>query len=129
MIDGKGGWSERPQARADVVVAWGSRPRAPSAHSRRPIAVGGRQPQLLSLQTTDFDTEPVVELSSEAASSKIVPYPEGTRSYDDLRRAVPCEPIGSGLRPSIASPADLARMLSALGREQDSQAERDAMRD
>jgi hypothetical protein len=43
---------------------------------------GGREP---SLQTTDFDGEP----------------------------------IGRGLRPSIASPGDLARMLSALGREQD----------
>ena len=50
---------------------------------------------------------------------KIVPYPEGTRGYDDLRRAAERQPIGRGLRPSVASPGDLARMLNGLGREQD----------
>jgi len=76
----------------------------------------GREP---SLQTTDFDAERVVEVSSDFGEVKIVPYPEGTRGYDDLRRAVTREPIGHGLRPSVASPGDLARMLSALGRERD----------
>jgi hypothetical protein len=82
-------------------------------NARRP---DGRQP---SLRTTDFDAEPVVELSTDSGEVKIVPVPEGTRGYDDLRRAVTREPIGRGLRPSVASPGDLARMLSALGREQD----------
>ena len=50
---------------------------------------------------------------------KIVPFPEGTRGYDDLRRDAERQPIGRGLRPSVASPGDLARMLGALGREQD----------
>jgi hypothetical protein len=50
---------------------------------------------------------------------KVVPFPEGSRGYDDVRRAVTREPIGRGLRPSIASPGDLARRLSALGGEQD----------
>jgi hypothetical protein len=82
-------------------------------HARR---ADRREP---SLQTTDFEREPVVELRSDHGEVKIIPYPEGTRGYDDLRRAVTREPIGHGLRPSIASPGDLARMLSALGREQD----------
>ena len=71
------------------------------------------------LERTDFAAEPVVELSSDHGEVKIVPFPEGTRGYDDLRRAASREPIGRGLRPSVASPGDLARMLSALGREQD----------
>lgn len=37
----------------------------------------------------------------------------------DLRQAAIREPIGRGLRPSVASPGDLARMLSALGRDED----------
>jgi hypothetical protein len=51
---------------------------------------------------------------------KIVAEPAGTRGgYDDLRRAATREPIGRGLRPRVASIGDLARMLAALGREQD----------
>ena len=50
---------------------------------------------------------------------KVVPQPAGTRGYDDLRRAATREPLGSGVRPSVASVGDLARMLSALGREED----------
>ncbi len=84
-------------------------------------AINARRPdgQEPALQTTNFDNEPVVELSSDCGEIKIVPVPVGTRGYDDLRRSVTREPIGQGLRPAIASPGDLARMLSALGREQD----------
>jgi hypothetical protein len=82
-------------------------------HARR--AEGGEP----SLQSTDFEREPVVALRSDHGELKIIPYPEGTRGYDDLRRAAERQPIGRGLRPSVASPGDLARMLSALGREQD----------
>ncbi len=64
---------------------------------------------------------PVVELETRAGKLKIVPEPAGTRGYDDLRRAATREPIGKGLRPSVASIGDLARMAAALGREQDRQ--------
>ena len=50
-----------------------------------------------------------------------MPIPEGTRGYDDLRRAANREPLGQGLRPSVASPGDLARMLAALGRDEDAE--------
>ncbi|MCP9486157.1 MAG: hypothetical protein MSC30_09865 [Gaiellaceae bacterium MAG52_C11] len=64
--------------------------------------------------------EAPLELSSPAGELKVVPEPAGTRGgYDDLRRAATREPIGKGLRPSVASTADLARMLAALGRETD----------
>jgi hypothetical protein len=62
----------------------------------------------------------VLELQTGAGELKIVPEPAGTRGgYDDVRRAATREPIGRGLRPRVASIGDLARMLAALGREQD----------
>ena len=45
--------------------------------------------------------------------------PEAARASLCYPPAATREPIGRGLRPSVASPADLARMLSALGRERD----------
>jgi hypothetical protein len=67
----------------------------------------------------DLTAEPVLELQSRAGELKIVPQPVGTRGYDDLRRAASREPLGHGLRPAVASIGDLARMLAALGRDQD----------
>jgi hypothetical protein len=63
--------------------------------------------------------EPLLELETDAGELKIVSAPAGTRGYDDLRRDASREPLGSGLRPSVASLGDAARMLAALGREQD----------
>ncbi len=82
-------------------------------HARR--ANGGES----ALETADFEAEPVLSLGSDHGEIKVVPFPEGTRGYHDLRRAATREPIGRGLRPSVASAGDLARMLSALGREED----------
>jgi len=61
----------------------------------------------------------VLELRTDVGELKIVPEPAGTRGYDDLRRRAEREPLGHGLRPSVASVDDHARMLAALGREQD----------
>lgn len=64
--------------------------------------------------------KPVIELLTVSGELKVVPEPVGTRGgYDDLRRAATREPLGRGLRPSVASIGDLARMAAALGREQD----------
>ena len=63
--------------------------------------------------------EPVLVLRTDGGELKIVPEPAGTRGYDDLRRAATREPLGQGVRPSVASTGDLARMLGALGRDQD----------
>ena len=72
------------------------------------------------LDETTIRDEALLELRTPAGELKIVPEPAGTRAgYDDLRRAATREPIGKGLRPSVASTADLARMLAALGREAD----------
>jgi hypothetical protein len=67
----------------------------------------------------DLTRQPLLELQTDVGELKIVPEPAGTRGYDDLRRRATREPIGRGLRPSVASPDDHARMLAALDREQD----------
>ena len=73
----------------------------------------------VALDETDIH-EALTEFSSSKGKLKVVPEPAGTRGgYDDLRRASTREPIGKGLRVPIASTPDLARMLAALGGEQD----------
>ena len=67
----------------------------------------------------DLGPDAVLELSSSAGELKLVPEPVGTAGYDDLRRGASREPLGRGVRPSVASPGDLARMLAALDRVQD----------
>jgi hypothetical protein len=69
----------------------------------------------------DLVGRPVLELSTDAGELKVVPEPAGTRGYDDLRRRAQRQPLGHGLRPSVASVDDHARMLAVLGRDQDRQ--------
>jgi hypothetical protein len=74
----------------------------------------------LVLDEATIRDQPLIALRSPYGQIKLVPEPSGTRGgYDDLRRAATREPIGRGLRPRVASIGDLARMLAALGREQD----------
>jgi hypothetical protein len=61
--------------------------------------------------------DPVVELDTRAGELKLVPEPAGSHGYDDLRRHASREPLGRGVRPQVASPGDLARLLGALERE------------
>src|SRR5207244_13525841 len=61
--------------------------------------------------------DPVIDLRTRAGELRLVPEPAGSRGYDDLRRHASREPLGRGLRPQVASPGDLARMLGALERE------------
>ncbi|MDQ3378705.1 MAG: hypothetical protein M3546_00055 [Actinomycetota bacterium] len=62
-------------------------------------------------------SDPVLALDTRAGELKVVPQPAGSRGYDDLRRHASREPLGRGIRPQVASPGDLARMLGALERE------------
>jgi hypothetical protein len=74
----------------------------------------------LLLDEETLRAKPVLRLRTAKGELKIVPEPAGTRrGYDDLRRAATREHIGEGLRPTVASVPDLARMAAALGREQD----------
>jgi hypothetical protein len=72
----------------------------------------------LSFDSKTLAAEPVHELDTRYGVLKLVPGPAGTRGYDDLRRAANREPLGRGVRPSVASIGDLARMVSALGDEE-----------
>jgi hypothetical protein len=72
------------------------------------------------LEEATIREQPLIDLESPSGELKVVPEPAGTRGgYDDLRRAATREPLGRGLRPSVASIGDLARMAAALAREQD----------
>ncbi len=73
------------------------------------------------LDVTDLDPqrEPVIELTSDYGQINIVPEPAGTRGYEDLRFRANRERLGHGVRPSVASPGDLVRMLEALDRQPD----------
>jgi hypothetical protein len=73
----------------------------------------------LELGALDPEHNPVVELASDAGEIRLVPEPAGTRGYDDLRHRATREPIGEGLRPAVADPGDLVRMLESLGRPHD----------
>lgn len=73
----------------------------------------------LALDTLDPEREPVLVLDSDAGEIKIIPEPTGTRGYDDLRHRANREPLGRGVRPSVASPGDLLRMLEAHDRQPD----------
>jgi hypothetical protein len=74
----------------------------------------GRQ---LRLEADQLDG--LIPLRTSAGEMKVVFEPEGTQGYEDLRRAATREPLGQGVRPSVASLGDLARMLGARGREVD----------
>ena len=67
------------------------------------------------------DDDDVLTFSTDRGELKLVHQPEGTRGYEDLRRAATREPLGRGIRPAVASVDDLARMLAALGRDEDQQ--------
>jgi transcriptional regulator with XRE-family HTH domain len=69
--------------------------------------------QPLGIDQLDAEQEPWVPLVSDVGEFHIVAEPPGTRGYDDLRRRANREPIGEGLRPQVAHPADLLRMLEA----------------
>jgi transcriptional regulator with XRE-family HTH domain len=53
---------------------------------------------------------------SQAGVTQTVARPRGTSGYDDLRRKAERVHLGQGLRPRVAAPGDLVRMLEALGR-------------
>jgi hypothetical protein len=75
----------------------------------------------LGVGETELDPEEPTSVMTPNGELLVVPVPAGTRGYDDLRRAAIREPLGQGLRPAVASKGDLARMLSALGRDEDAE--------
>ncbi len=80
-------------------------------------AQAGRRPEL-SLDPDNARRPARARARDANGQLKLVPEPAGTRGYDDIRRAANREPLGRGVRPSVASIGDLARMVSALGDEE-----------
>jgi hypothetical protein len=60
--------------------------------------------------TRIVDGAETVSVETPAGELVITPVPEGTRGWDDLRRGANREPLGGGVRPSIAGIDDLVRM-------------------
>lgn len=54
--------------------------------------------------------------ASPPGQIRIVSEPIGTRGYGDLRRKANRVHLGEGLRPQVAAPGDLVRMLEAVAR-------------
>ena len=104
---------------------WTSRPSLRPENLRRLAAalaeLGARRQggRALSESGEELAREPVTALRTEQGELKVVPQPAGTRGYDDLRRAASREPLGSGVRPAVASLPDVIRSLDALGRPED----------
>lgn len=67
----------------------------------------------------EFGVEEPTTIATPLGKVKVVLTPAGTRGWDDLRRAANREPLGRRVRPAVASPGDLARMLAAADRDQD----------
>jgi hypothetical protein len=81
------------------------------------LGARGLDGRVVTIDEETIAAQPVLELITDHGELKIVPEPVGSRGYDDLRRGANREPLGRGLRPSVASIGDLARMSSALGDE------------
>ena len=78
----------------------GAKPAPPRAALAELVArrTDGTEPTL-----ADTHGPEVVELTTDRGELKIIPEPEGTRGYEDLRRAATREHLGQGLRPAVAS--------------------------
>jgi hypothetical protein len=75
---------------------------------------------VVDLTEAKVGEEAVISLSTPAGSLRILGSPTGApNGYVDLRRAATREHLGQGVQPLVASVGDLARMASALHREQD----------
>jgi hypothetical protein len=91
--------------------------------SRQPPNLVRLQRALHELGATETGASAVPSegtFTTEYGPLTVVWEPAGSRrGYTDLRRAASREPIDRGLRPPVASAADLAGMLGALGRHDD----------
>jgi transcriptional regulator with XRE-family HTH domain len=76
--------------------------------------------ELVGAEGTTDEASREAKVTTGYGALVIVSQPPGSRrGYADLRRAASREPIGRGLRPLVASAADLAGMLGAVNRDED----------
>jgi hypothetical protein len=87
------------------------------AHALSELTAGERS---LEVSEETLSTQPIVRVSTDAGKLGIVASPAGVpNGFVDLRRAATREDLGHGLRPLVASTADLAAMAAALQRPED----------
>jgi hypothetical protein len=83
-------------------------------------SLGAARADGLELDAAHLVSEPVLELSTGSGELKVIFAPTGVpRGYEALRAGATPEHLGAGLRPEIASTADLIAMSAALRREAD----------
>jgi hypothetical protein len=75
-----------------------------------------RNEATLADAAADPEGVPVLAYDTPAGEVKVVVRPAGTRGYEDLRWKAQHLHVGEGLRPHVAAPGDLVRMLEALER-------------
>ena len=106
------------RGRPDPFAA-AAKPRPAPDRARTPQRVPRRRRAARARRGHRLRRNPSLELRSDAGEIKLVLEPEGTRGYDDLRHRANHQPIGEGLRPAVANPGDLVRMLESHGRDAD----------
>lgn len=72
-----------------------------------------------NLSADELGTRSATAVQTPAGMVQIVPQPVGSNGWDDLRRGSTREPLGRGLRASVASVDDLARLMTSLNRGED----------
>lgn len=82
------------------------------------VALGAVPRGAASLADALADPErvPVLGYDTRAGQLQVIVTPAGTRGYEDLRFKAQHLHVGEGLRPHVAAPGDLVRMLEALDR-------------
>jgi hypothetical protein len=81
--------------------------------------VARRRP--LNLDLAQLSAQEITTIRSSAGEVRIVPEPAGSSGWDDLRRASTREHLGRGVRVSVASVNDLARLMTSLSRRGDAE--------
>lgn len=71
----------------------------------------------LSEAPSELDAPMVVE--TRAGKVNVIARPPGSSGWDDLRRGSTREALGRGIRATVASVDDLARLMTSLGRNED----------
>lgn len=85
--------------------------------------LGAPKRQLSPLSQLQPDS-PRLAIATDRGGVAITASPPGSRGYDDLRRAASREPLGRGVRASVASLPDLIRTIDASAAPEQAQLER-----
>ena len=72
-----------------------------------------------SLVPDAIRASPTTSVATSVGRIDIVPEPPGSAGWDDLRRASTREPLGRGVRCTVASVDDLGRVMTSEGRPDD----------